>query len=274
MKKIVFLLCSLLVVSVLLTACGGDEPVVGTVTPSGEEAAVGGEVAPGGEEAAVGEEATPGDEEAAVGEEVTPNDGEAESEEVSELADAPLAIGRVEGGTYTNEYLGIAATLNENWAFYTAEELQELPGLAAEEFEGTELGELAKDVDQFTDMQAENVNDLTVLNIGYQRLDMVSRLAYAQMTEEEIIETTLAQKDMIIEAYAQSGIVTESIEKKTVQFLGEERCALYTVASIEGTPYYILQIYAFNNGEWGVTMTFGSYVEDRTESLLELFYKI
>jgi len=123
-------------------------------------------------------------------------------------------------------------------------------------------------------MQAENVNDLTIINIGYQRLDMAGRIAYAQMTEEEIVEGTLAQKDMIIEAYTQSGIITESMEKKTVQFLGEEHCALYTVASIEGTPYYILQIYAYNTGEWGVTMTFGSYVEDRTESLLDLFYKI
>ena len=103
---------------------------------------------------------------------------------------------------------------------------------------------------------------------------MTARLAYAQMTEEEIVEGTLAQKDMIIEAYTQGGIETESMEKKTVEFLGEEHCALYTVASIEGTPYYILQIYAYNTGEWGVTMTFGSYLEDRTESLLELFYEI
>ena len=235
MKKRAVLLCSLLAMLVLLTACGGEKPVGG---------------------------------------EVTPNDGAGETEEVPELTDAPLAIGRVEGGTYTNEYLGVAAALNENWEFYTAEELQELPGLAAEEFEGTELGELVKDVEQFTDMQAENVNDLTILNIGYQRLDMAARLAYAQMTEEEIVEETLAQKDMIIEAYAQGGIVTESMEKKRVQFLGEEHCAIYTVTSIEGTPYYILQIYAYNTGEWGVTMTFGSYVEDRTESLLELFYKI
>ena len=248
MKKRVFLLCSLLVVSILLTACGGEEPVGGEVTPGGEEVVVGGEV--------------------------TPNDGAEETEEVPELADAPLAIGRVEGGTYTNEYLGVAAALNENWEFYTAEELQELPGLAAEGFEGTELGELAKDVEYFTDMQAENVNDLATLNIVYQRLDMAGRLAYAQMTEEEIVEETLAQKDMIIEAYTQGGIVTESMEKKTVQFLGEEHCAIYTVASVEGTTYYMLQLFSFNIGEWGVTMTFGSYVEDRTESLLELFYKI
>ena len=248
MKKRVFLFCLLPVALLLLTACGGEEPVVGEVTPGGEKVTVVGEVAQ--------------------------NDGAGETEELPEHVDVPLAIGRVEGGTYTNKYLGVAAAFNENWEFYTAEELQDLPGLATEEFEGTALGELAKDVEQFTDMQAENVNDLTVLNIGYQRLDMAARLAYAQMTEEEIVEDTLAQKDMIIEAYAQGGIVTESMEKKTVEFLGEERCALYTVASVEGTPCYFLQLYAYDIGEWGVTMTFTSYVEDRTESLLELFYEI
>lgn len=248
MKKRVFLLCTLLAGLISLSACGGEEPVSGEITPGGEEVVVSGEVAP--------------------------NDGPGETEEVPELTDAPLAIGRVEGGIYTNEYLGVAASLNENWAFYTAEELQELPGLASEGFEGTELGELAKDVEYFTDMQAENINDLTVLAIGYQRLDLATRLTYAQMTEEEIVDVTLEQKDMLIEAYTQGGIETESVEKKTVEFLGEEHCALYTVASVEGTPCYILQLYAYNIGEWGVTMTFTSYIEDRTESLLELFYEI
>lgn len=245
MKKRVFLLCMLLIGLVSFSACGKEEPVSGEITPGGKEVVVSGEVAP--------------------------NNG---SDGTAELADTPLAIGRVEGGVYTNEYIGIAAALNENWAFYTAEELQELPGLANDAFEGTELGELAKEMEHFTDMQAENVNDLTVLSIGYQHFDLAARLTYAQMTEEEIVDVTLDQKDMLIEAYTQGGIDTECIEKKNVRFLGKEHCALYTVASVEGTPCYILQLYAYNLGEWGVTMTFTSYVEDKTESLLDLFYKI
>ena len=241
--KRMLLLCALLVGLVSLSACGGDEPVGGNVTPGGDEVVVGGEV--------------------------VPNDDAAE---VEELADTPLAIGRVEGGIYTNEYIGIAASLNKNWTFYTAEELQELPGLSS--LEGTELAELAEGMEYFTDMQAENINDLTGLSVGYQRLDLGARLTYAQMTDEEIVDVTLGQKDMLIEAYTQGGMETESIDKKTVEFLGEEHCALYTVASVEGTPCYILQLYAYNLGEWGVTLTFTSYVEDRTESLLELFYEI
>lgn len=228
----------------LLSACGGEQPVGGEVIPGGEDIEVGGEI--------------------------VSND----AAEETDLADTPLSIGRMEGGVYTNEYLGVAATLDENWTFFSAEELQELPGLAFDSFEGTELGELSQDVEYFTDMQAENVNDLTVLSIGYERFDMATRLLYSQMTKEMILDTTLEQEDMLVEAYAQAGIETESMEKKKVEFLGEEYWALYTVASIEGTPYYILQIFAYDIGEWGVTMTFASFVEDNTESLLNLFYKI
>jgi len=42
MKMRGFFLCLLLLVSVLLTACGSEEPVGGEVTPGGEEVAVGG----------------------------------------------------------------------------------------------------------------------------------------------------------------------------------------------------------------------------------------
>lgn len=244
MKKRTFLLCALLAGVILLSACGGEKPVGGEVIPGGEETEAGGEI--------------------------VSND----AAEETNLADTPLSIGRMEGGVYTNEYLGIAATLDENWSFFSAEELQELPDSVFDSLEGTELGELSQDVEYFTDMQAENVNDLTVLSIGYQRFDMATRLLYNQMTEEMILDTTLEQEDMLIEGYTQAGIMTESMEKKKVEFLGEEHWALYTVASIGETPYYILQIFAYDIGEWGVTMTFASYVEDNTESLLGLFYKI
>lgn len=244
MKKRVLLLCALLAGLLLLSACGSEKPVGGEVTPGGEDVEVGGEI--------------------------VSND----AAEEEDLADTPLSIGRMEGGVYTNEYLGVAATLDENWTFFSAEELQELPASVFDSLEGTELGELSQDVEYFTDMQAENVTDLTVLSIGYERFNMATRLLYNQMTDEMILDTVLEQEDMLIEGYAQAGIVTESMEKKTVEFLGEERWALHTVASIEGTPYYILQIFAYDIGEWGVTMTFASFIEDNTENLLDLFYKI
>ena len=59
-----------------------------------------------------------------------------------------------------------------------------------------------------------------------------------------------------------------------MEFLGEERCAMRTSATIQGVNYYILQVYDYHLGQFGVTLTVGSYVEDKTEELLDLFYAV
>ena len=38
-------------------------------------------------------------------------------------AETPVSMGRMEGGTYTNEYAGYACDLDSSWIFYGAEEL-------------------------------------------------------------------------------------------------------------------------------------------------------
>lgn len=185
-----------------------------------------------------------------------------------------LSLGRMEGGVYTNEYVGYACNLDANWTFYSADELQQIPASIADAMEGSELGDALADVPQFTDMMAENVEDLTTMNVLYQQLSMQERLAYAVLSEEEVIDITLEQKDLMVDAYAQAGITAESIEKVTVTFLGQERTAIYTVASVEGVPYYVLQFFDFQLGEFAVTTTLASYLEDQTASLTELFYPV
>lgn len=191
-----------------------------------------------------------------------------------EVPDAPVSLGRIQGGIYTNAYMGIACELDSNWEFYSAEELQELPGDAMEMMAGTELGDAAMEIPQIMDMQAENVNEMSGMNILYQKMDMGERIIYASMTEMEIVESVLAERDMLEEAYAQAGIMVEDMAIKTVIFVGEERPALWTAASVEGVPYYLLQLFDFQLRQYSVNTTFYSYVEDKTESILELFYKI
>lgn len=189
-------------------------------------------------------------------------------------AENPLALGRLEGGIYTNTYIGIGCELDSGWTFYSAEELQEIPGNVREAMEGSEMEELLADSQQLTDMMAENVDELLSMNILYTKLDMQERLAYAVMSEEEVIDVTLEQKDLLISSYAQAGIEASSIEKTTVTFLGEEHTALHTTATIEGINYYVLQVFDYTLGQYGVTISFSSYVEDNTAKMLDLFYKL
>ena len=186
----------------------------------------------------------------------------------------PVSLGVVEGNTYTNAYTGFGCTLGEGWTILPADQLQELPDLVKDAVEGTELGDAMQDVQQFTDMFAENVDTLTSINILFQKLGLQERLAYMMLSEEDILDATLAQKDTMIEAYTAMGLNVASIEKATVTFLGEERFALKTVAETQGVPCYMLQVFDYSLGEYSVTMTLTSYLEDNTESMLELFYAV
>jgi len=183
----------------------------------------------------------------------------------------PLALGVVDGSTYTNTYAGLGITLDSGWSIQTADELQALPETVKESMEGTALGDAMKDVQQFTDMFAENVDDLTNMNILFQKQSMQERIAFKLLSEEEIIDETLNQKDSMIEAYAAAGINVTSMEKVTVTFLGEEHFALKTVADTQGVPYYMLQVFDYHLGEYSIVITLASFLEDNTEAMLSLF---
>lgn len=56
------------------------------------------------------------------------------------VADKEMSLGRIEGGTYTNDYVGFTIELGGDWVYYSAEELQDLPENIAEAIKDTELG--------------------------------------------------------------------------------------------------------------------------------------
>lgn len=213
-----------------------------------------------------------GQEDAPVSGQVTPQETAAPETPTEPARTASL--GRIEGGVYTNEYVGFGCELDSSWVFYSAEELQELPENVAEILEGTEVGDTMSEITQITDMMAENETELTTMNVLYTKLGVQERLAYAVLSEREILEQVLEQKDMLISSYAQAGIVVSDMEMVTVTFLGQERSAILTTASVQEIPYYILQLYNYDLGQYGVVTTFSSFLEDNTHSMLELFYAI
>ena len=183
-------------------------------------------------------------------------------------------MGRLEGGTYINEYAGYACELDSNWTFYSAEELQVLPDNVKELIADTELADVIGDVPQFTDMMAENVDEMARINALYQKHTMQERLGFAMLTDAELIDGTLEQQDMMKDAYAQAGMDVESMERITVTFLGEERAALRTVGTAADVPFYMVQIFDYHLGQYSVTLTVNSYLEDKTQQILDLFYPV
>ena len=190
------------------------------------------------------------------------------------LQERALSLGVVEGDTYTNTYAGFGCTLGTGWTIVPADQLQELPEIVKDAVDGTAVGEAMEDVQQFTDMAAENAELFCNMNVLFQKLGLQERLAYMLLSEEDVVDATLSQKDVMIEAYTAMGLNVTSMEKVSVTFLGEEHFALKTVAETEGIPCYMLQVFRHNLGEYMITMTLTSFLEDNTESMLELFYAV
>lgn len=252
MKKNVWIVM-LLALCLLLSACGGEKDVAGSVeTLDSTAAAPTGTVAP--PETTVPETTVP--------------------ETTAPAEENNLSLGRMEGGVYTNEYVGYTCTLDSNWTFLSAEELQQIPANVTDAISGSELAKKLEGVQQFTDMMAENVNDLTTVNVLYQKLSLQERIAYAALTEEQIVDVTLEQAAMLEEAYAQAGMTLLSMEKVSVEFMGETHFAIRSELTFQDVPYYVLQLFDFHLGEYAVTTTLASYVEDNTDSLLGLFYPL
>ena len=236
MKK---LICLLLVLSLLLCGCGGNAEA-----PDNKE----------------------------VPQTAAPTQEAPETEAPEETR--PLSLGQTDGNTYINEYVGYGCRLSDAWVLYPADVLQEIPNDVLEALKGSELGDALEGVTQITDMMAENVDELTTVNVVYTKLSLQERLAYALMDDAAIMDEVLKQKDMLISSYAQAGINATAIESVTVTFLGQERLAMHTTATMQDVPYFILQVYDYHLGGYGVVTTFASFIEDKTESLLDLFYAL
>ena len=188
----------------------------------------------------------------------------------TEAAEKEMSLGRIEGGIYTNNYVGFQMELDSNWTYYSAEELQEIPSNVADLFKDSELGQSMSSVEQFTDMMAESAEYLATINVLCQKIDVQTRLVYAALDNEAILDLMLEQSDMLLEAYTAAGITVEKMEKVNVTFLGEERIALKTTSNIDGIPYITLQLFEYHLGQYSVTTTFATYLEDNTEVLLDL----
>lgn len=254
MRKLFSLLLAFVLVLAMLVGCSSVEDISGQVTPLEEPTQP--------LEIEIPEEP----------EIVVPEAEITELPEEAEQSD-PFTLGQIEGGVYTNNYLGIGCTLDENWVFYSAEELQALPENVREMLKDTEAGELLDGVAQIMDMKAENMTEMATINVLYSPQSLQTQLAYAAMTEEAFLDSVLLSKDVMISAYTDMGMENVEIEKAVVTFLGEEHFAIKTTAVEQGLNRYMLQVYDMS-GAFGATLTVTSYNEDITQELLDLFYKI
>ncbi len=187
----------------------------------------------------------------------------------------PASLGTVEGNVYTNSYAGFGCKLDEGWTMLSAEDLQPISEELDQVFKDTEFGEAAASIPQVMDMQAANADSTASVNVVYTQMGLRELVSYRLMSEEQIIDALLSNKDILIKTYEQNGMKVKSMEKGTATFLGEEHTVCNTVANIQGTDVYFTQILCYKlSGKFGVTVTFNGASEADVASTMEAFYKV
>ena len=248
MKKLLCVLLSLTMIFAL-AACGGDDKAVDKPADAVETPA---------EDAA---DQTPAPETEAP--ETDAKDTKTEEEDLK-----PVSLGVVEGNTYKSEYLGLSCTIPEGFKLLSVEELQEVGEMVDEILDE----ETIKDVPTIQDMYAINTTTGANVNIVLTQLSDIDRATMKRMTEEQIIDSTLSNKDNLIATYKQAGMEVSGMDKDVMQFMGEEHHVLKTDYTVNGAEAIIIQLFNFNvGGQYGATITFTANTMDEIAELTNMF---
>lgn len=238
MKKLMALILALLLV-LSLGSCGGSPS--GTVTPA--------------------ESSEP--EQAAEPVETEEPEQAAEPEEPAQPEEA-LEIGTVQGGTYTNEFLGITCTLGEEWTIASEEELLDMAGLTADAIADEDLAETIQNSGLIYDFYATAQDGLISLNVVIEDLGVLYGLA---LDENGYLE---ASQEELAQAMESIGLEDGEVTIGTMTFAGQDHGCSQVVGTLYEVPFYETQV-CVKVGNYMAVVTAASFQEDVTGDLLGMF---
>ena len=175
-----------------------------------------------------------------------------------------FGLGDAENNTYWNENMSIGCTLDENWYFYTREEILELNGMTAEMLDDT-LAEAMREAGTMMDMYAMNLVTGATVNVNLERLSLsnsllISETSYIKLSEESLC-TVLGQM----------GCENVQVETGTMEFLGKEHACARVSTEISGVQLFET-IVVVKSGRTIIVVTSASFYEDTTEEVLSCFF--
>lgn len=184
----------------------------------------------------------------------------------------PTSLGTLEDNVYTNTYTGFTCEMGGQWAMLGAEDLQDIPDAITEMLKDTEVGADMEAASQIMDLYAQNMENGTTVNLLYTAISAKDRLAFRLMSEEKMLDQLLEDKDSLISSYAATGVEVQSMEKDTVDFLGEEHTVCKTMAKVQGQDACMVQLFNYKlPGRYGITLTVSGRTEEDVEDALSCF---
>lgn len=173
---------------------------------------------------------------------------------------APFEMGKVAGNQYTNNFLGITCTLDEQWTFYTDEQIKEANDIATDMM-GEDIAEQLENARIVYDMMASSQSGASVsVNIENMSLSGLVVTAEAYLS---------SQMDSVKTGLEQMGFSDVTVENKTYEFAGNSEEGLYIRASVNGVIFEEA-IVALKRGMRFANISVGTVGGD-LDSILALF---
>ena len=179
-------------------------------------------------------------------------------------AEDRFGTGVIQDNVYWNETMAIGCVLDENWYFYTQEEILSVNGMTADVLEG-QIAELIENGGTLTDMFAQNQETGATVNVVFERLNIANSLI---LNEERYVEASVS---VVEDAFEQMGIENLEIAQENVEFLGQEHRCMVISGTINQVPIYEVVI-VMKDGRNITSITVFSVDQAEIQSVLSCFF--
>ena len=183
--------------------------------------------------------------------------------------EALYSAGTVSARTYENPLLGLQCIAPADWSYLTEAELLQLGDVPVLEEEQTMEECLTAHLNgggQVQDMYAMTEDGLQTVNVMVKKLDLTAQ----EMTISDFADLGAVE---VREVYESMGITEVEMKREQVEFLDETVEAIRLSGAYEDVPLHSLQL-CLERGSYICVVTFNSYVEDTTATLMKFFHPL
>lgn len=180
--------------------------------------------------------------------------------------DKEFSAGVTDGNTYTNEYFGFAATLDENWTMLTKDQITQITGQTAEAFDDENLAKMYEDGKVVMEMYGVRSDNSTV-NITVENLGTINGAKY---DESGYVDESLKQ---LPDQLSAGGFTDIKTEKTTVTFAGTEHDGITITASVQSTAVHEV-LACVKVGNYVAVITAVTFGDSNPSEILDLFKAI
>ena len=180
--------------------------------------------------------------------------------------DKEFSAGVTDGNTYTNEYFGFAATLDENWTMLTEEQIAQVTGQTAEALNDENLAKMYDDGKVVMEMYGVRSDNSTV-NITVENLGTINGAKY---DESGYVDESLKQ---LPDQLSAGGFTDIKTEKTTVTFAGTGHDGITITASVQSTAVHEV-LACVKVGNYVAVITAVTFGDSNPSEILDLFKAI